>query len=74
MQKHKFSVTCPGVLFMETVPDPTKHEKIMCRRFAPQTQRNALHDPKIPLDAKTQVRRNVSQCAFYGNLTGPTRA
>jgi hypothetical protein len=27
MQKLKFSVTCPGMLFMETTPGPPKHEK-----------------------------------------------
>jgi hypothetical protein len=27
MQKHKFGITCPGTLFMETAPGPLKHEK-----------------------------------------------
>jgi hypothetical protein len=27
MQKHKFSVFCPGWLFMETAQGPPKHEK-----------------------------------------------
>jgi hypothetical protein len=27
MQKHKFGVTCPGLLIMETAPDPPKHVK-----------------------------------------------
>jgi hypothetical protein len=27
MQKHKFDVTCPVVLFVESVPVPPKHEK-----------------------------------------------
>jgi hypothetical protein len=27
MQKYKFSVTCPGALFMETTLDPPEHEK-----------------------------------------------
>jgi hypothetical protein len=27
MQKHKFSVTCLGALFMDTTPVPPKHEK-----------------------------------------------
>jgi hypothetical protein len=26
MQKHKFGVTCPGVLFVESIPVPPKHE------------------------------------------------
>jgi hypothetical protein len=29
MQKHKFGVTCPRALFMETAPGPPKHE-ILC--------------------------------------------
>jgi hypothetical protein len=35
---------------------------------------NALHDPQIPLDAKTQVRSNLSRCTFYVIRTGPIRA
>jgi hypothetical protein len=27
MQKHKFSVTCPRALFLESVPVPPEHEK-----------------------------------------------
>jgi hypothetical protein len=27
MQKHKFSVTCPGMLIMETAPNPPEQEK-----------------------------------------------
>jgi hypothetical protein len=26
MQKHKFNVICPDVLFMETAPHPPEHE------------------------------------------------
>jgi hypothetical protein len=37
-------------------------------------QWNALCDLQIPLDVTTQVRRNVFQCTFCGNHTGPTRA
>jgi hypothetical protein len=40
--------------------------------FAPQTHQNAVRDTQIALDAKTQVPRNVSRCAFYGIRTGPT--
>jgi hypothetical protein len=47
---------------------------IVRRRFAPRTHRNALRDPHIQMDAKTQFQRNVSQHSFYGNDTGPTRA
>jgi hypothetical protein len=27
MQKHKFGVTCPGALFVISVPVPPEHEK-----------------------------------------------
>jgi hypothetical protein len=27
MQKHKFGETCPGTLFVESVPGPPEHEK-----------------------------------------------
>jgi hypothetical protein len=27
MQKHKFHITCPGTLFMETAPGLAEHEK-----------------------------------------------
>jgi hypothetical protein len=27
MQKHKFSVTCPGAPFVESAPGPPEHEK-----------------------------------------------
>jgi hypothetical protein len=40
----------------------------------PRIHRKAQRDPHIPPDAKTQVRRNLSRCAFYGNRTSPTRA
>jgi hypothetical protein len=46
----------------------------MHRCFAAQIYRNALCDPHIPLDAKPQVRRNLSRCAFYGNRIRPTQA
>jgi hypothetical protein len=28
MQKYKFSVTCPGTLFMESAPVPPEHENL----------------------------------------------
>jgi hypothetical protein len=28
MQKHKFSITCPSVLFVESVPVPPKQKKL----------------------------------------------
>jgi hypothetical protein len=27
IQKHKFGTMCPGVLFVESIPVPPKHEK-----------------------------------------------
>jgi hypothetical protein len=36
--------------------------------------RNALFDPPLPPDAKTQVQRNMSRHTFYGNRSGPTQA
>jgi hypothetical protein len=36
--------------------------------------RNALHDPHIPTDIKTQVWCKLSRRAFCGIHTGPTRA
>jgi hypothetical protein len=61
MQKNKFSTMCPEVLFV-------------CRHFVPQTHRNALRDVQVPLDAKTNVQRNVPQHNFCGIRTSPTRA
>jgi hypothetical protein len=34
---------------------------------------NAQRDPQFPPDVKIQVRRNVSQHAFYGNRTVPPK-
>jgi hypothetical protein len=48
--------------------------KIVCCCFMPRMHQNALCDPQIPLDAKTQVWQNVSRCAFYENHTGPTHS
>jgi hypothetical protein len=39
MQKYKFDVTCPNVLFMETAPVPTEHDKQcldVLRHLAPE--------------------------------------
>jgi hypothetical protein len=44
------------------------------RCFTPRTHQNALDEPQIPLEAKTQVPHNLSPCTFYGNYIGPTRA
>jgi hypothetical protein len=60
MQKHKFVVTCPSVLFMETAPSPPEHEKDCVDVLRPQMHRNALRDPQILPDANTQFWLNVS--------------
>jgi hypothetical protein len=44
------------------------------RCFEARTHRDALRDPPIPPNAKTQVRSNVSQHFFYRNRTKPTRS
>jgi hypothetical protein len=36
-----------------------------------RTPQNALRDPQIPLDAKTQVQSNMSQRAFMETTPGP---
>jgi hypothetical protein len=63
-----FSITCRGALFVESVPVLPRALKIVHRRFAPRTNRNALCDPQIPPDAKTQVRCNVFQCIFVKSI------
>jgi hypothetical protein len=74
MQEHKFGVTCPGTLFVESTLVRCKHEKIACRRFTARMHRNALRDPQIPHDAKIQVQCNVSGGDFNGNHIGSTPA
>jgi hypothetical protein len=61
------------MLIMETAPSPPEHERVP-RCFAARMHQNTPRDPQIPLDAKPQVRRNVSHCAFYGNCIGLTQA
>jgi hypothetical protein len=39
--------------------------------FASRVHKNALHDPQIPPDAKTPVRRNVSSALFMETAPGP---
>jgi hypothetical protein len=73
MQKHKFGVTCSGTLFVKSVPVPHEHEKNESS-FRACMHHDALCDPQIKPDAKTQVQCNLSRHALYGNLTGPTRA
>jgi hypothetical protein len=56
-EKHKFGVTCPDAIFVESVPVPLTM-KIVRQSFMARTPppRNALRDPQMPLDAKTQVQ------------------
>jgi hypothetical protein len=39
--------------------------------FPARTWRNALRDPQIKSDAKTQVQRNVSRRTFLETAPGP---
>jgi hypothetical protein len=41
MQKHKFSVTCPSALFVESVLDPHEHEKLCIKDL--RHERNKMH-------------------------------
>jgi hypothetical protein len=73
MQKHKFSVTCPDALFVEPIPVLPSMKK-SASTFHARTDQIALRDLLIQPDAKMQVRRNVSRCAFDGNHNGLTQA
>jgi hypothetical protein len=37
--RHKFGLTCPGALFVESLPVPHEHEKIVHRCFMPRMHR-----------------------------------
>jgi hypothetical protein len=41
IQKHKFGVTCPGALFVESVPIPPEQEK--CRVEVSRPGRTTMH-------------------------------
>jgi hypothetical protein len=43
----------------------------VCRYFTSRTQWNSLHVKQIQPDARIQVQRNMSRCAFYGTAPGP---
>jgi hypothetical protein len=70
-QKHKFGVTCPGAPFEQIALGPPEHENKFVT-FRALDHQNALRDPQIALDAKTQVQRNVSRHTFCGMRTGST--
>jgi hypothetical protein len=73
MEKHKFGVTYPGTLFMETALGPPARENSAWAFHAPMHW-NEIRDSGIQPDARTQVQRNVSQRAFCRIRTGLTRA
>jgi hypothetical protein len=65
IQQQKFNITCPSALLMEITPGPTEHEKLCvdvsrwgCTGKHYVTRRS--HQIQ-----KTQVRHNVSWCAFF---------
>jgi hypothetical protein len=72
MQKHKYDISCPDLFLWNPycTHQSTKNSASMLRA---RRHRNALHDPQIAPDAKTQVRRKVSQRIFCGIRTGPTQ-
>jgi hypothetical protein len=62
MQKHKFGVTCPAVLFMETAPGPPEYEKycidvsrpgctgmhyVTCRSYWMQKGKFSVTSPRV---------------------------
>jgi hypothetical protein len=79
IQKHKFSVTCPVTLFLETTPGQPEHEKYCIDVSQPKLMRFLWKPPRahpsmksnVPtfhnpdaLYAKTEVQRNLSRCPF----------
>jgi hypothetical protein len=74
MLKYKFSVTCSDAPFVQAIPFPTEHKKIVHRRFVPRTLWNALRDQQFSRDEKTHVQCNVSYHTFCGIRTSPTGA
>jgi hypothetical protein len=48
--------------------------KIVHRHFMPRTHQNALRDPQITLDTKTEVKHNMSLHTFCRIHTYHTRA
>jgi hypothetical protein len=70
IQKQKFGITCPEALFVKSVSVPPGHENSASMFRAPDAPK-CICDPHIPLDAKTQVLRNVSYCAFFKSVLVP---
>jgi hypothetical protein len=58
--------------FVETALGPPDHQKYCVDVSRPGTHQNALRYPHIKLDTKTQVWRDMSDCAICAIRTGPT--
>jgi hypothetical protein len=54
MQKHKFSILCPGALFVKSVPVHPKHEKWCVDVFLTETRR------KIPYCTFSKINKNIN--------------
>jgi hypothetical protein len=57
---------------MDTASGPPEHEKYSVDVGTP-TYQIALCDPQIPLEAKTQVQRNVSRALFMEITPSPPK-
>jgi hypothetical protein len=62
--RHKLS----RLVFYGSRIGPTRARKIVRIRFAPRTHSNALCDPQIKPDAKTEVWLNVTRCTFLESV------
>jgi hypothetical protein len=73
MQKHKFGMTCPGMLFTKTAPGPPSMKNsasMFCALNAPEY----TTWPQTPPDAKHKFSVTSPGGAVYKNRTGPTWA
>jgi hypothetical protein len=70
MQKHKFNVTRADALFFEAAQVPPEHETL-CVDVLRRRGGNALCDPQIPPDAKTQVYDKLSRSIFVESIVVP---
>jgi hypothetical protein len=73
MQKHRFCVTRPSALLMDTAPCPPEHEKYCVDISHPGRTRMQYVTRRSLRMQNTQVRRNVSQHAFCQICTIPSR-
>jgi hypothetical protein len=67
MQKHMFGVTCPNALLVKSILEPPSMKNSASTCHARMHQ-NALCDPQIPRDAKTQVQHNMCRRSFMESL------